>query len=218
MLTILLQKFRKYYCWSQLGKISDGPLDQYYFAYGANVDPSRFQKNKMRFECLGNARLKNFELDFSLPCQFHEMGFGSVRESQGGEVWGTVYKMDELSLKLLDILEWVKYGYYRRILAPVSIGGETVQANIYVATCPRADLIPSSEYLNVIIQNSKKAGHPENFIERLKAIKHKPKDQFELNIGFRITRFDKPRPFVKYLKPLYLKHDKLRQKLINLLP
>ena len=83
----------------------------YYFGYGGNLDPDRFKKYQMNAEAVGVAKIPDYTLNFSLPCEY----LGNVEPSPGQEVWGYLYKMDSPSLGLLDVMEWAVLNQYRRV-------------------------------------------------------------------------------------------------------
>ena len=219
MITFLSQQlaYRSYRSVLKLmNKISINRIPtEYYFGYGANLSVERFKKNQMMAVEIGTAVLKDYRLGFGLQTQFKGLGYASVCESSGGQVWGRLYKIDLLSLWLLDIMEFVPFGAYKRVQLPVECDGETIIANVYVAHNHRTDLKPSKRYLDLIIAGSKASGFPEDYIENLskQAVVEK------LEIDHEFTRFtkDKKRKYISKLWPVYKKHDILREKLLEYL-
>lgn len=94
----------------------EAELTEYYFWYGANLNTERFAKNIMFAEEVGNAFLKDHELGFTLAIKDKDKGYSGVEPKAGEKVPGVLLKMDKLSLKYLDVLEWCGFGAYERKL------------------------------------------------------------------------------------------------------
>jgi hypothetical protein len=150
------------------------------------------------------------------------MGYASIDPEEGGEVWGVLYKLDPLSLELLDILEWVSYGYYSRVTFDVVFdeGGveKKVRAFAYRATEPQLGLIPSKEYLGQILAAARKLGYPHHYIKKLEMEPSRPYASFSVNHAFNIADPTRPRRAYKYFARLYQLNDKVRKQLMLRLP
>jgi gamma-glutamylcyclotransferase len=198
------------------------PPEHYYFAYGANLNTKRFRENFMNFREVGAALLKDYRLEFSLPCQFHGLGFGSVAPAPGSEVWGVLYQLDALSLKLLDVLEWCNYGYYDRVakIVEVSVSEEAqkIETWLYQASAPQRELLPSSEYVHKILGGARDWKFSSTYIEALEALDHKPFATFRLNPHFRMGKFGERRFAPEKFAAFYRIHDRVREWLFQNLP
>ncbi len=223
MFTVAMQKARKYIHWWGLRRRSNPPPPQcYYFAYGANVSSTRFRDNHMNFECIGKAKIEGHRLEFCLATNLLGMGYASIGPDANSEVWGVLYRLDEPSLALLDVLEWVHYGYYDRryFEASYEVDGrpQGVRAYAYQATNPQPDLIPSTEYIGHIINAAKSLGYPSAYVDRLAQQPHRPQQSFPMNPKFRISNPSKPRFLVNLLGPIYRANDVIRRQLMRRLP
>ena len=80
-------------------------------------------------------------------------------------------------VRLLDILEWVPYGAYRRVRKSIVLKetGEPLNAWVYIARSPRKHLAASVEYKNKILQACKKYGFPESYYEHVPQLDSKEK-------------------------------------------
>lgn len=205
--TVVITKNRKKFLKERL----NAP-DIFYFAYGANLDPKRFEKYSMNAIPIGVAYLENYELDFGMPCEYIGKGYASIHPSEGKKVWGYLYKIDGLALTLLDIMEYAFLNHYRRIATAVNrVTGEKEEAFVYISGLPTQGLLPSFEYQSKIIEAGKKHGFPSEYIEHIKAFPSKA--VFELDPGYSIIVPAVRRPFEKILRKPYLFHDKIREKL-----
>jgi len=186
--------------------------DIYCFGYGANLNIERFKKYDMNVEAVGIARLENFALKFSLPCEYLGKGFASVEPEEGKEVWGMLFKMDRPSLLLLDIMEWAVLNQYRRVKVNVKAAdGKEYEAFVYRARYPKEGLLPSTEYKNAILKSSRELKCPENYISEIAdTLSH---DTFELDPGFSLIMPSMRRPLEKFLRPIYLQHDQIRERI-----
>lgn len=185
--------------------------DIYYFGYGANLDMERFSSRNMNVEEIGNAVLEDYELKFTLSNEYKSKGYAGVHKCPGREVWGVLYKMDDLSLLLLDIMEWAKFGAYKREKLTVSYANQKIKCECYIVNKPRFDLYPPKTYLNYIIKSSLHRNFPKTYIDELKCFKSL--EHFELDHTYSLWNYAETRAFASKLKAFYIVHDRLREKL-----
>jgi gamma-glutamylcyclotransferase (GGCT)/AIG2-like uncharacterized protein YtfP len=185
-----------------------------YFAYGANLDPERFLKYDMNAIPVSVAQLADYQLTFSLPCEYVGQGYGSIEPAPGKEVWGYLYRIDAFAFALLDIMEYAIFHHYRR--APVTVKtseGKDVKAFAYIAQYPVAGLAASTRYKSRIIAAANLHDFPASYraeIERLPS-----RDTFDLDPGFRLSAPGRRRLLEQRLKRWYLKHDQIREIIAN---
>ncbi len=219
MLAVLNQRTQKYLSLLKL-KIrnrlqSSTELTEYYFGYGANLNIDRFEKNNMKASEVGVASLENHELKFTLATEYLGKSYAGVHESPGKLVPGMLVKIDKLSLEYLDKLEWCGFGAYERVLKEVIVGDESYNAWVYIVKKPDFNRVPSKLYLENMIKAAKSKSFPAEYIEFLES--HESKDHFAIDHGFSLRTYSSSRKLVKELKPLYVLHDKLRDKLCGLI-
>ncbi|KAK7124238.1 hypothetical protein R3I94_018564 [Phoxinus phoxinus] len=141
-----------------------------YFGYGSNLLKERLQlKNPSAvFHSVG--KIQDYRLDFGLwgDCtnfSWHG-GVASIQESEGDEVWGVVWKIDDQNLPTLDRQEQVHEGMY----SPLEVKVETKDGPLLCRTykmnnfraCP-----PSPQYKKVVCLGAQQNGLPQNYIEKL---------------------------------------------------
>jgi gamma-glutamylcyclotransferase (GGCT)/AIG2-like uncharacterized protein YtfP len=170
------------------------PPRLYYFAYGANLNIERFLRYRMNVEQVGVARLPGYRFTFGLPCEYLGKGYGDITADEASEVWGLLFRIDRVSLFLLDIVEWAIMGQYRRIRVTVhSLDGGTYSAYAYQAAFPRPDLIAPIGYQTAIVVSARRLGFPEHYIEQIE--KYEAREHFELDPTFSFLRPSRPRWF-----------------------
>ncbi len=225
MLSILSQRALKYSMLGFLKLMNKAGVEaqtrptELYFGYGANLKVERFKKYSMQVEPIGVAKLNGYKLAFNLACEFKGKGFAGLKK--GGatdEVWGTLVKISPLSLKMLDILEWAApFNFYERIQVEVQSGSDRIEKVwVYVPKYPQEGLEPSAGYLKMIIGEAKRLRFPESYITALEKVSSK--SEFDLDPGFQLSDPGHRRPMETELRDLYLAHDRLREKLAELLP
>ena len=217
MLSILRQRAVKHTL-QKIVKVSKrSERSHYYFGYGANLSVKRFKDRQMNVEEIGNAVLMNHEVKFSLSNEYKNKGYAGVHAKQDSEVWGVLYKMDRLSLALLDTLEWCGFGAYERKEVEVFVDSsqKRQKAWCYFVQRPKFDLFPSKIYLNNMIKASHERGFPDSYINFLKAQDYR--ENFEIDHGFSLLFYGKRRILERKLKPIYKIHDQLREKLCELI-
>lgn len=185
-----------------------------YFAYGANLHMKRFDRYRMNVVPVGVAKLPGYRLTFDFPCEYEGKAFASVSADPAAEVWGYLYRIDRLSLFLLDTMEWAIMGQYRRIEVEVETrDGKRERAQVYQARCPRAGLTPSVIYRDLIVEAAVLHGFPESY--RRSIAEHPAKTDFPLDPSFSFLHPHRPRWFAKPLRRFYLWHDRFREKVCD---
>ena len=136
--------------------------EEYYFGYGANLSIERFTSRKMNVEEIGDSILENHEIKFTLANEYLGKGYAGVHENKESKVYGVTYKMDSLSLALLDSLEWCGFGAYerRRVQVKVIQSNEYIEAWCYFVKYPKEGLFPSKLYISNMIKAAKERGFP----------------------------------------------------------
>jgi gamma-glutamylcyclotransferase (GGCT)/AIG2-like uncharacterized protein YtfP len=186
-----------------------------YFGYGANLNSNRFAKLNMRFEEIGSALLVNHEIDFSLPTEYKHKSYAGVHEKAGESVPGVLVKLDSLSLRYLDVLEWCGFGAYKRVKEDVSFNGKIYQAWVYKVNWPDHSRYPSKIYLNNMISAAESRSFPKEYIEKLKATEYR--EEFSIDPYFSLATYSSSRSKNKFLLPIYKVHDKIREKLCSII-
>jgi len=182
----------------------------YYFAYGANLDANRFKKYRMNYEAVGVARVPDYALTFTFPCEYLGKGYADIAAEPGGTVWGFVYKLDWVSFFLLDVMEWAAFNQYRRIpVEAILQDGTRLVVEAYQARYPREGLAPSQLYLTNIVKSSVLHGFPDDYRARLEKVV--PGEKFELDPSFSFLHPPKPRWGARKFRRLYLAHDRFRE-------
>ena len=222
MLIVLTQRFMKYGL-KEVLKVQkrlgfEQHVNQYYFAYGANLSMARFSKFNIKAEVVGAARIQDHQINFNVPCEYVGKGFASIEPHASSAVWGTLYKINPEDLLMLDVIEWAPFGFYDRLKVNVETSDHKVfpQVWAYVAKHPKQGLIPSRGYRDFIIKQGEEAQFPESYLKPIRETK--VADDFKLDPGFRLSNPGKRRLFEGSLFGIYQKHDELREKLTKVIP
>jgi hypothetical protein len=131
----------------------------WYFAYGSNMNPVRLadQRLKERAVQMGprvGGRLDGWRLAFNKIARSPEgAAAGNIVEAPGEAVHGTLNRMPDAGLAVLDVWEGVAGGHYERRTVPVvrADTGETVEAVTYIAIKVGEGLRPTREYLDHLL-------------------------------------------------------------------
>ena len=191
--------------------------NELYFAYGANLGIERYVENDIPFIDKGSAFKEGYEINFTLPCRYLDMGFANIQEKKGHYAWGRLYQVSKLGITFLDIIERVPFGYYsREEMVFKNEKGECVKAWCYVACHPQKNLTPPSFYLNYMREKSAIFNFPKDYRDYLESTKSR--EYFDIDYGFCFSNPKKRRPFVKQLLLFYKAHDFLREFIIKYLP
>lgn len=146
--------------------------DNWYFAYGSNLDTSQMEERKVRIQEARIALLKDYRLAFNKRADDGSVKANVVRQP-GSEVWGVAYLCSPKELNQLDGWEGVSGGHYERSQVEVMTdAGDLIQAITYVAgakfICPEGQ--PTEKYLGYIVSGAEEHGLPDEYIEHVKSV------------------------------------------------
>lgn len=144
------------------------PRTARYFAYGSNMSRAQMQSRAGKILEEAPARLENYELRFNKKMR-GGVGTANVQPSQGNTVYGVLYKIDESAFRSLDRFEGVPV-HYRRIEVQVTTdAGQSVPAQIYIATKVEKGLRPAPHYLQTILDGAAEHALPESYLGEIRA-------------------------------------------------
>ena len=131
----------------------------WYFAYGSNMDPARLADQRLREGAVQmgpriGGRLDGWRLVFNKIARSPEgAAAGNIVEAPGEAVHGTLNRMPDAGLAVLDLWEGVAGGHYQRRAVPVvrADTGATVEAVTYVALRVGEGLKPTRDYLSHLL-------------------------------------------------------------------
>lgn len=204
MITILKQRFSKK-LHAKLAR-KDESLTTFYFGYGANIDPEFFKTRLRHFEIIGMGELNDFEFRINVPCEYKRKGYGGLVTAPNKTTYGTVYKISDAALKLLDIMEWVPFKFYKKEFIPVKVKDRVLSAIVYIPCHPRENLIAPEGYMRLLIEGARKMAFPNRYIEYLSSLP--TGSNFELDHAFNLSDPSKNRLFPSQI---YVIHDRIRE-------
>jgi gamma-glutamylcyclotransferase len=149
----------------------------WYFAYGSNMNPARLIEARLLPAGVACAerllgRLDGWALTFDKPSvYFPGAAAANISESRGAHVFGTLNRMPERGLEVLDGYENVDAGHYERtnVMVHRPDTGKEVAAVTYVArNFLDGTLKPRSAYLAHLLAGSDIL--PAAYVEGLRAV------------------------------------------------
>lgn len=189
-----------------------------YFAYGANLDSDLLLSKHIKPKSSETAVLASYEIKISSPCEWIGKGYASVASKSGSSVYGVLHDITTLELIILDLLEWLPFGFHKRMKMTIKSlkDHRYVDAWVYVAKFPKDDLKTTLGYRNLILRNAKALDFPESYVKHIEDLP--VADSFSLDHGFRLSNPGKRRVWEKAFLSTYKAHDELREKLCQKLP
>ncbi len=141
----------------------------WYFAYGANTNPSVLQgRRKIQPESAEHATLDGFRLTFNLRgIPLVEPVFANIEPAPDAQVHGVLYRLKPEAQARLDMLEG-EGKYYRSV--DVDVTGDdsgVVRAKAYFGLKTRSAGRPSRRYLELLIDGGQHHGFPAEYLEFL---------------------------------------------------
>jgi gamma-glutamylcyclotransferase len=140
----------------------------WYFAYASNM--SRTQMRSRAGELIEErpGRLENYELLFNKKVR-GGTATANIRPAPGQVVEGVLYKINEAAFRGLDRAEGAPE-HYRRIEVGVRDGnGQTVAAQVYIATKVEKGLRPAAHYLKTILDGAAEHNLPADYVQKIQA-------------------------------------------------
>ena len=142
-----------------------------YFAYGSIMDWDQIRERCPSARFLGIAVLLDHRLAFSRYSSTRKCGVADAVESEGSEVWGVVYDIDEVDVGNLDKKEGFRPGNinssYQREQRHVILDGhrkKPLAVVVYFASPQPGTHLPSHIYKDLILSGANYWHLPENYI------------------------------------------------------
>ncbi len=153
-------------------------MAQYYFAYGADLDPEDLglrcelkRRQRIRFAKSFPAVLKGFRLVCNIPSRYRRGGIFNVVPDPGAEVHGAIYELhpgDTISTALMK--EGESTNYLLTINSVETSKGKIVPALVLHAEAANKHLTPTDSYLDVVIRAARRHGLPAKWITTLQGM------------------------------------------------
>lgn len=137
--------------------------EEWYFAYGSNMNVVRMNIRNITFSQRYCAALPNYQLIFNKHAHEQEkkpgcIGYANIRESVSDCVFGCLYSVlnePGEGLARLDLFEGVDHQqYYRQLVTVYLPNGSTVQATTYIGfeeACYNDGSVPTIDYIQHIL-------------------------------------------------------------------
>lgn len=130
-------------------------MDEYYFAYGSNMNPERMAARGLVYDHAARGLLEHYELRFNKKASdLKNASYANVEPSQGNLVEGVLYKLvDDQQIFKMDPFEGVPNLYTREVMSIEMHNTGFVEAWIYIAHPDRIDnsLLPEAWYLEHLL-------------------------------------------------------------------
>jgi gamma-glutamylcyclotransferase (GGCT)/AIG2-like uncharacterized protein YtfP len=140
-------------------------------------------KNQMTERCpdsrlVGSAKLQGYELTFPRKSKDRGCGVSSVERNDKKEVWGVVYKLNDIDLAQLDKKEGYKpardhdQNSYNRIKVLVTLtdNDSSIECWTYIAVKQHEIFAPNSKYMEIVLSGARENNLPEQYIKFLNSI------------------------------------------------
>lgn len=130
-------------------------MDEYYFAYGSNMNPKRMAARGLVYDHAARGLLDHHELKFNKKASdLENAGYANVEPSQGNIVEGVLYRLvDDQQIFKMDPFEGVPTLYTREVMEIEMHGHGFVESWIYIAHPDRIDntLLPEAWYVDHLL-------------------------------------------------------------------
>jgi gamma-glutamylcyclotransferase len=162
------------------GRISN-VTDSWYFAYGSNLDPKRKENRTGPIREARVAVLDGYDIVFNKRGK-DGSGKANIVPRKAETVWGIAFRCSPGALSDLDKCEGIDGGDYQRAIVRVRCeSGEEVDAVTYIAGASfvGTSLIPSDDYVQMILRGARHYRLPENHIRKIERAANRGQERRE---------------------------------------
>jgi gamma-glutamylcyclotransferase len=149
-----------------------------YFAYGIILNLEKMNQKCTKPRVLGIAKLANHKIGFYEHSVIWDGAVETVVPDAQSDVWGVLYQLEPYAWDQLDNCEDVRLDgtgeYFHYPVEVFDEHNEVREASMYKKARLGEPKLPSTEYLNIIIQGAKDQRLPESYIAMLQNIASKP--------------------------------------------
>ncbi|WP_229247641.1 gamma-glutamylcyclotransferase family protein [Desulfosporosinus shakirovi] len=149
-----------------------------YFAYGSNLNWAQMKQRCSSPKVLGVARLPGYKVEFYGYSAVWDGAQETVVPELQSEVWGVLYELQVFDWESLDVYEDARLNgtgaYFHYPVKVVDMKQETINAIIYKKDILKEAKLPSTEYLDFIVQGGKEQGLPTEYLTLLQNRETKP--------------------------------------------
>jgi hypothetical protein len=138
----------------------------WYFAYASNMNrqqiETRVQRAQLRWMV---ARLDGYALQFNKRSMVDQSGKANIVPDGSGVVWGILFELSEEEFQRLARFEG---GYSRKTIEAASLEPTaSLSAETFVAKPDGSDLLPTSQYLQMILEGAREHELPVDYQAQL---------------------------------------------------
>ncbi len=137
--------------------------ENYYFAYGSNMNLSQMRRRCPNSIFICRARLIGYKFVFDGCSKNRKGAVANIVKSEKEFVWGGVFKITNQCLVNLDKYEEYHRSYQREILEVIDDEGKRYEALVYLRE-PKILGKPSEKYRQIVLDGAKDVGIPEDYI------------------------------------------------------
>jgi len=145
----------------------------WYFSYGSNLDPERFQARVGGWCARRRAWLEDWRIHFSDEVESEGGGGAVIVRTPGARTWGAIFLIDRDQMRAMDREEFDPSrdpsDRGERVTVTVQTEEGPVRAEVYTIRCGRGFRPPSAEYLGHITRGLRDAGHPDEVVAEVEA-------------------------------------------------
>jgi len=150
----------------------------HYFAYGSNMNLTQIRQRCSSPKVVGIARLPGYRIGFHGESGIWDGGQETVVPDQEAEVWGVLYELTFSDCEQLDMYQDVRFDgtgpYFHYPVDVIDLDQQPIDTMIYKKAILGKPELPSTEYLNFIVQGAKEQGLPETYITYLQNMQTVP--------------------------------------------
>jgi gamma-glutamylcyclotransferase (GGCT)/AIG2-like uncharacterized protein YtfP len=144
-----------------------------YFAYGSNMGLTALRERCPSARQLGIARVEGYRLGFTRYSKKRGGGVADLVPAPGRVVWGALFDVGD-ELELLDGFEGVPTAYRRELWKVTTPEGSVLEAWVYVVAEKVAEMLPSREYWELLVEGAREAGLSAEYVAEIERIAHLP--------------------------------------------
>lgn len=136
----------------------------YYFAYGSNMNHKQMEKRCPNSKFIETADIQKYRLVFDGYSNFWKCSIANIVPSGASMMYGGLFEIDDMDLKILDGYEGYPNYYDRELVEAIGSNNEVYESWVYIKDEEKKGK-PSIKYIKTVLDGAEDCGLPQDYRE-----------------------------------------------------
>ena len=148
----------------------------YYFAYGSNMNHKQMKERCPNSRFIETAHIHKYKLVFDGYSNFWKCSIANIVPSGASMMYGGLFEIDDMDLKILDGHEGYPDYYSRELIEAIGSDNKPYESWVYIKDEEKKGK-PSMKYIKTILDGAEDCGLPQDYCEWAFGYKFKSKQR-----------------------------------------